>query len=238
MVGSKSFNILITASTTISTLPIHSVRQSTNITLSVIASEIYLRSTSVKKFKETFNPLTSSSTITNNNIYRLRQVTSSSQDKSTYYMLRSTLEPFDDDLYRSVTTFSLCGLPNNEGYGCSNKSYMKLMSKLLRITATKVITKNTKFEMTDFDEFIKFEFISSQKKKPETKDDTNTSKILKSLMEASQSCKEKNGEQADVVEFARSYSISSLAITANSAVSKGNEKITESISMLLSRLFS
>lgn len=81
-------------------------------------------------------------------------------------MYRVTLKPFDDDLYQPATIFTLCDIPNNEGYGCSDKSYTKLMSKFLQIIATKVITNNTKFEMTDFDDvFIKFELVSSQKKR-------------------------------------------------------------------------
>ncbi|KAL4210378.1 hypothetical protein AB4K20DRAFT_1867375 [Rhizopus microsporus] len=111
-------------------------------------------------------------------------------------------------------------------YGCSDKSYTKLMSKLLQIIATKVVTNNTKFEMIDFDDvFIKFELIYSQKKKPETNDESDASKTLKLLMEACQRYKKEKGEQADIMEFARSYSLSPIATDASSAVSKANEKI-------------
>lgn len=141
-------------------------------------------------------------------------------------MYRATLKPFDDDLYQPTTIFTLCDLPNNEGYGCSDKSYTKLMSKLLQIIATKVVTNNTKFEMIDFDDvFIKFELIYSQKKKPETNDESDASKTLKLLMEACQRYKKEKGEQADIMEFARSYSLSPIATDASSAVSKANEKI-------------
>ncbi|RCI06969.1 hypothetical protein CU098_005714, partial [Rhizopus stolonifer] len=239
--GSKSLNILITASTTISTSPIHSVGTSTNITLSAISSvssKIYMRLINGKKFKETSNQLISTSTTTNN-ISRLRQVTSSLHDKAIYNMYWVTLKPFDDDLYQPATIFTLCDIPNNEGYGCSDKSYTKLMSKFLQIITTKVITNNTKFEMTDFDDaFIKFELVSSQKKKkPKTKDESNASKTFKSLMEACQRYKKEKGEQADIMKFARSYSLSSIATTASSAVSKANEEIIEYISKLLLSLF-
>ncbi|KAG1179506.1 hypothetical protein G6F70_007714 [Rhizopus microsporus] len=133
-------------------------------------------------------------------------------------MYRATLKPFDDDLYQPTTIFTLCDLPNNEGYGCSDKSYTKLMSKLLQIIATKVVTNNTKFEMIDFDDvFIKFELIYSQKKKPETNDESDASKTLKLLMEACQRYKKEKGEQADIMEFARSYSLSPIATDASSA---------------------
>ncbi|RCH92916.1 hypothetical protein CU097_004726, partial [Rhizopus azygosporus] len=98
-------------------------------------------------------------------------------------MYRATLKPFDDDLYQPTTIFTLCDLPNNE--------------------ATKVVTNNTKFEMIDFDDvFIKFELIYSQKKKPETNDESDASKTLKLLMEACQRYKKEKGEQADIMEFA------------------------------------
>jgi hypothetical protein len=88
------------------------------------------------------------------------------------------------------------------------------------------ISNNTKFEMIDFDDvLIKFELIYSQKKKPETKDESDASKTLKLLMEARQRYKKEKGEQADIMEFVRSYSLSPIATAASSTISKANEKI-------------
>ncbi|CAO3637167.1 unnamed protein product [Mucor hiemalis] len=108
MIGSKSSSTLITASTTISTLPIQSVGPSKNITMSAISSgstKIYLRSVNIKKFKKTFNQPISTATFTNS-ISKLRQLTSSFHDKSTYNMYRATLKPFDDNLYQPTTVFT------------------------------------------------------------------------------------------------------------------------------------
>lgn len=56
-------------------------------------------------------------------------------------------------------------------------------------------------------------------------------------MEACQRYKKEKGEQADIMEFARSYLLRPIATGATSAVSIANEKIKKNILELLLSLF-
>jgi hypothetical protein len=61
---------------------------------------------------------------------------------STYALLRATLDDFDDTTrFMSVTVFTFCDTPDQDGYGSYHNSAAKIGSLLLQTTAINLTLK-------------------------------------------------------------------------------------------------
>ncbi|KAI7892469.1 uncharacterized protein EV154DRAFT_504536 [Mucor mucedo] len=165
IIGTKTINLLITCSAEISTEPKINIGPGVEFGHGSITDsncKIYLMKSKVEEFFKMFktfklNPL-------HMNISSLRQVTSSFSKCSSYFLWRSTLQEFDSSTLSPATVFTLCDLPNKDGYGVGSTSNSKLSSHILQIFAKAVLVNQGIIQLSDFHNLLlEYENIMKQK---------------------------------------------------------------------------
>ncbi|KAI8975290.1 hypothetical protein BDF20DRAFT_597168 [Mycotypha africana] len=155
------------------------------------------------------------------NISSLRHVTSSFSKCSSYLLWRSTLQAFDSSIYSPATVFTLCDLPNKDGYGDGSIFGAKLGSHKA-ILANKGI-----IQLSDFRNVL-LEYENVMKQKCDVKE---WSSIIKVMDEINASL---NSGELSVTSLCNnnSGSVSEIANELSSSISTANNMIAKNVKKL------
>ncbi|KAG2189580.1 hypothetical protein INT46_001603, partial [Mucor plumbeus] len=233
IIGTKTVNLLITCSAEISTEPKINIGPGVEFGHGSITDsncKIYLMKSKVEEFLKMFetfklNPL-------HINISSLRQVTSSFSKCSSYLLWRSTLQEFDSSVYSPATVFTLCDLPNKDGYGVGSTSGAKLGSHILQIFAKAILVNKGIIQLSDFHNVL-LEYENIIKQKCDVKE---WSSIIKVMDEINASL---NSGELSVTSFCNnnSGSVSEIANKLSSSISTANNMIAKNVKKKLLQLY-
>lgn len=162
------------------------------------------------------------------NISSLRQVTSSFSKCSSYLLWRSTLQEFDSSIYSPATVFTLCDLPNKDGFSIGSTSGAKLVSNILQIFAKAILVNKGIIQLSDFHNvLLVYENIMKQKC-----DVKEWPSIIKVMNEINASL---NSVESSVTSFCNGNrgSVSEIANKLSSSISTANNMIAKNVKKLL-----
>lgn len=233
IIGTKTVNLLITCSAEISTEPKINIGPGVEFGHGSITDsncKIYLMKSKVEEFLKMFetfklNPL-------HVNISNLRQITSSFSKCSSYLLWRSTLQEFDSSIYSPATVFTLCDLPNKDGYGVGATSGAKLGSQILQILAKAILVNKGVIQPSDFYNVL-LEYESIMKQKCDVKEWFSIIKVMDGITASL------NSSELSVPSFCNnnSGSVSEVANKLSSSISTANNMIAKNVKKKLLQLY-
>ncbi|ORX50199.1 hypothetical protein DM01DRAFT_1393694 [Hesseltinella vesiculosa] len=235
-IGAKHVNILITLccklqSDSSTAVDIGPESSCTPHTIHPLTARIFYRDICVNAFLKVMEreAATYTPTLT---ITSLRQLVSGFYDSSTFAMARASHEEFDVDLLMPCTVFTVCDVPNNEGYGSAAGSVAKLSSRYLQSLARSYIT-STPVNFMDAMESVE---VAEEVKKDSRSVECNSWSVLKRFNAELEKALDGRQPMSPAV-VATKVNFSAMASETSAAVASANQKVKKNVLYHLQTLY-
>lgn len=132
------------------------------------------------------------------------------------------MQEFDSSIYSPATVFTLCDLPNKDGYGVGSTSGAKLGSNILQIFAKAILVNKGIIQLSDFHNVL-LEYENIMKQKCDVKEWSSIIKVMNKInaslnsgeLSVTSFCNNNNGLVSEIAN-----KLSSSISTANNMIAK------------------
>jgi hypothetical protein len=224
IIGSMSFNILVTSSVVLNNNLVVNTGPEFDITATYIDStRLWCREMEIDAF------LSDTPNEEDLDISSLRQVTTGFTDHSTFATFRSTLSYFNNVLLMPSTVFTYCDTPANDNYGAAADSSTNMASFFLNGVASCQLADGL-IDVDFMDGFFTAWDALPKDKKSSTAF-ANLNFAVNTLY------RKRKNTMMSVLEFAKNAKLSKVADDAASKLSVANQKIAKNIHTRLRTLY-